>query len=113
VLAAPPAPAKRGPGPRTTDPSAHLIDAWLRRQPTRKASVTSERLACAYGFTGHNQRGKLDVGEHRARLTATEPEPVGSTSGSRSSPGAQAQVEGGDEGDIQTQAGRCGCRAST
>ena len=28
--AAPPAPAKRGPGPRKIDPYAHLIDAWLR-----------------------------------------------------------------------------------
>ena len=27
---APPAPAKRGPGPRKTDPYAQLIDAWLR-----------------------------------------------------------------------------------
>src|SRR6266540_2349654 len=28
--AGPPAPARRGPGPRLIDPYAHLIDAWLR-----------------------------------------------------------------------------------
>ncbi len=34
--ATPPAPAKRGPGPRKTDPYAHLIDAWLRRYPSSR-----------------------------------------------------------------------------
>ena len=31
----PPAPAKRGPGPRLIDPYAHLIDAWLRKPAGR------------------------------------------------------------------------------
>ena len=30
----PPAPARRGPGPRKIDPYAHLVDAWLRTQAT-------------------------------------------------------------------------------
>jgi transposase len=51
--AVPPAPAKRGPGPRLIDPYAHLIDAWLRRQPKLKASVVWERLVTEHGFCGH------------------------------------------------------------
>jgi transposase len=43
----PPAPAKRGRGPRKTDPYAGLIDAWLRQQPKLKASVIHERLVGA------------------------------------------------------------------
>jgi hypothetical protein len=73
----PPAPAKRGPGPRLIDPYAHLIDAWLRRQPKLKASVIWERLVTEHGFPGHYQRVKVYVREHRARLTQAEPEPVG------------------------------------
>ena len=49
--AGPPAPAKRRPGPRKTDPYAHLIDAWLQAQPKLKASVIWERLVTEHGFT--------------------------------------------------------------
>jgi len=42
--AAPPAPARRGPGPRKIDRFAGLVDAWLRSQPRLKASVIGERL---------------------------------------------------------------------
>ena len=66
--ATPPAPAKRGPGPRLIDPYAHLIDAWLRKQPKLKASVIWERLVTEHGFTGHYQRVKVYVRENRARL---------------------------------------------
>jgi transposase len=103
--AAPPAPARRGPGPRKTDPYAHLIDAWLRRQPKLKASVIWERLVAEHGFTGHYQRVKVYVRENRARLTTAEPEPVGFHRRFEVLPGAQAQVDWGDEGEIQTQAG--------
>jgi len=61
--AAPPAPAKRGPGRRKTDPYAGLIDAWLRRQPKLKASVIWERLVAEHGFQGHYQRVKVYVRE--------------------------------------------------
>ncbi len=105
AAAAPPAPAKRGPGPRKTDPYAHLIGAWLRRQPRLKASVIWERLVAEHGFTGHYQRVKVYVREHRARLTATEPEPVGFHRRFEVLPGAQAQVDWGDEGEIQTATG--------
>src|SRR6266540_2676379 len=80
---APPAPAKRGPGPRKTDPYAHLIDGWLRRQPRLKASVR----------------------ENRARLTDAEPEPAGFHRRFEVLAGAQAQVDRGDEGEILTATG--------
>src|SRR5919201_5905534 len=96
--AAPPAPAKRGPGPRMIDPYAHLIDAWLRRQPKLKASVIHERLVAEHGFQGHYQRVKGYLREHRARLTETAPEPVGLHRRFEALPGAQAQVDSGDEG---------------
>jgi transposase len=103
--ATPPAPAKRGPGPRKTDPYAHLIDAWLRRQPKLKASVIWERLVAEHGFQGHYQRVKVYVRENRARLTQAESEPVGFHRRFEVLAGAQAQVDWGDEGELQTQAG--------
>jgi transposase len=101
----PPAPAKRGPGPRKIDPYAHLIDAWLRAQPKLKASVVWERLVAEHGFTGHYQRVKVYVREHRARLTDAELEPAGFHRRFEVLPGAQAQVDWGDEGEFQTQGG--------
>jgi transposase len=98
--AALPAPAKRGPGPRKTDPYAHLIDAWLRRQPKLKASVIWERLVAEYGFTGHCRRVKVYVRENRARLTGADHEPVGFHRRFEVLPGAQAQVDWGDEGEL-------------
>src|SRR6266700_2767094 len=47
--AAPPAPAKRGPGPRKTDPYAYLIDAWLRRQPKLKPQPVGDLLRAPGG----------------------------------------------------------------
>jgi transposase len=101
----PPAPAKRGPGPRKTDPYAHLIDAWLRAQPKLKASVIWERLVAEHGFTGHYQRVKVYVRENRARLTDTDPEPVGFHRRFEVLPGSQAQVDWGDEREIPTATG--------
>jgi transposase len=103
--AAPPAPARRGPGPRKTDRYAHLIDAWLRRQPKLKASVIWERLVAEHGFCGHYQRVKVYVRENRARLTDAEPEPAGFHRRFEVLAGAQAQVDWGDEGEIGTAAG--------
>jgi len=103
--ASPTAPTKRGPGPRKTDPYAHLIDAWLRRQPKLKASVIWERLVAEHGFCGHYQRVKVYVRENRARLTAAEPEPAGFHRRFEVLAGAQAQVDWGDEGELQTAGG--------
>jgi transposase len=101
----PPAPARRGPGPRKTDPYAHLIDAWLRAQPKLRASVIHERLVAEHGFTGHYQRVKVYVRENRARLTDAELEPAGFHRRFEVLPGAQAQVDWGDEGEITTATG--------
>ena len=95
----------RGAGPRKIDPYAHLIDAWLRRQPKLKASVIWERLVAEHGFQGHYQRVKVYVRDNRARLTATKPEPVGFHRRFEVLPGAQVQVDWGDEGQILTAAG--------
>src|SRR5918993_1158631 len=103
--ATPPAPAKRDPGPRKIDPYAHLVDTWLRRQPKLKASVIWERLVAEHGFCGHYQRVKVYVRENRARLTEVEPEPAGFHRRFEVLPGAQAQVDWGDEGEIQTTIG--------
>src|ERR671923_226302 len=105
ALVAPPAPARRGPGPRLIDPYAHLVDTWLRRQPKLKASGIWERLVAEHGFPGHYQRVKVYVREHRARLTATEAEPAGFHRRFEVLPGAQAQVDWGDEGELQTATG--------
>ena len=101
----PPASAKRGPGPRLVDPYAHLIDAWLRRQPKLKASVIHERLVAEHGFCGHYQRVKVYVRENRARLTETASEPVGFHRRFEVLAGAQAQVDWGDEGELVTATG--------
>jgi ribosomal protein L15E len=83
-------------------PRSALVDAWLRRQPKLKASVIWERLVAEHGFTGHYQRVKVYVREHRARLTGTEAEPTGFHRRFDVLAGAQAQVDWGDEGQIQT-----------
>ncbi|HEX2185313.1 MAG TPA: IS21 family transposase [Chloroflexota bacterium] len=101
----PPAPARRGPGPRKIDPYAHLIDAWLRKQPKLKASVIWERLVTEHGFCGHYQRVKVYVRDNRARLTDTEPEPAGFHRRFEVLPGAQAQVDWGHEGELLTAGG--------
>jgi transposase len=101
----PPAPAKRGPGPRKTDPYAHLIDAWLRAQPKLKASVIWERLVNEHGFDGHYQRVKVYVRENRERLVGDAAGPVGLHRRFEVLAGAQAQVDWGDEGELQTPAG--------
>src|SRR5919201_2957563 len=105
AAAVPPAPARRRPGPRLIDPYTHLVDAWLGRQPRLKASVIWERLVAEHGFTGHYQRVKVYVAEHRARLAATEPEPVGFHRRFEVLPGAQAQIDWGDEGELATAGG--------
>ena len=64
-----------------------------------------ERLVAEHGFTGHYQRVKVYVREHRARLTATEAEPAGFHRRFEVLPGAQAQVDWGDEGELQTATG--------
>jgi hypothetical protein len=67
--------------------------------------VIHERLVAEHGFDGHYQRVKVYVREHRARLAAAEPEPAGFHRRFEVLPGAQAQVDWGDEGELQTTTG--------
>ena len=66
----PPAPARRGRGARKVDPYAHLIDAWLAKQPKLKAVTIYERLVAEHDFDGHYQRVKVYVRENRDRVVA-------------------------------------------
>src|SRR6266508_4633882 len=97
-------PGRRSPG-RPAMTGAPSSATWRRRQPKLKASVIHERLVAEHGFTGHYQRVKVYVRENRARLTEAEPEPAGFHRRFEVLLGAQAQVDWGDEGEIQTATG--------
>lgn len=105
----PRAPSRAGTQPRAVDPFAGVIDAWLGEEPALRASVIHERLVADYGFTGHYQRIKLYVREARVRLEL-EADPCSRPPAlhrrSETLPGAQAQVDWGDEGMIETPTGR-------
>ncbi|WP_455681139.1 hypothetical protein [Streptomyces halstedii] len=69
-----------------------------------KAAVIHGRLAAEYGFTGNYQRTKLYVQEARPRIAEelgiTPKELAGMHRRFEVIPGAQAQVDWGDEGKI-------------
>jgi len=87
---------------RVVDEVAPLIDAMLRAEILMKAAVIHERLAKEYGFTGNYQRVKLYVQEARPRIAEelgiTPRELAGMHRRFEVIPGAQAQVDWGDEG---------------
>ncbi|MEV4582317.1 IS21 family transposase [Nonomuraea jabiensis] len=88
---------------------APVIDAWLRAELLLKATVIHERLVEEYGFTGNYQRVKLYLQQARPRIA----EELGYTPSELARlhrrfevvPGAQAQVDWGDEGGILAHAG--------
>jgi transposase len=88
---------------------APVIDAWLRAELLLKGTVIHERLAGEYGFTGNYQRVKMYLQEARPRIAAE----LGYTPSELARlhrrfevvPGAQAQVDWGDEGGILAHAG--------
>lgn len=108
--AAPPVAAPR-PGRRNQviPPFAPIIDAWLRAEILLKGTVIHERLVEEYGFTGNYQRVKLYLQEARPRIAAE----LGYTPSELARlhrrfevvPGAQAQVDWGDEGGILAHMG--------
>lgn len=105
----PRASSRAGTQPRAVDPFVRVIDAWLRAEPRLRASVIHERLVADYGFTGHYQRIKLYVRDARVRLElAADPSsrPPALHRRFETLPGAQAQVDWGDEGMIETPVGR-------
>jgi transposase len=101
----PPAPARRGRSARKIDPYAHLIDAWLAKQPKLKAVTIYERLVAEHDFDGHYQRVKVYVRENRDRVVGVPADPPNLHRRFEVLPGAQAQVDWGDEGEVQTAGG--------
>ncbi|MDD7965523.1 IS21 family transposase [Actinomycetospora lemnae] len=105
----PRAPSRAGTQPRLVDPFVEVIDTWLQTEPRLRASVIHERLVADYGFTGHYQRIKNYVRDARVRLElAADPSerPPALHRRFEVTAGAQAQVDWGDEGMIETPAGR-------
>jgi transposase len=101
---APAVPPKVTSRPRTgrlIDPFVPTIDQWLETEPKLRASVIHERLV-AQGFPGSYQRVKLYVGEARERIAPSPPELHRRF---EVLPGSQAQVDWGDEGVLDTEAG--------
>ncbi|MEV5321718.1 IS21 family transposase [Streptomyces sp. NPDC052687] len=107
---APPRRAANGrPRKRVVDEVAPLIDAMLRAEITIKGAVIHERLVQEYGFTGNYQRVKLYVQEARPRIAEelgiAPDELAGLHRRFEVIPGAQAQVDWGDEGKILAHVG--------
>ncbi|AVT41877.1 IS21 family transposase [Plantactinospora sp. BB1] len=108
-----PAPPQRSPrrDARTSvlSPFAHVIDAWLRAELLLKGTVIHERLVEQYGFAGNYQRVKLYLQEARPRIAAEmgigPDELAGLHRRFEVVPGAQAQVDWGDEGGILAHVG--------
>ncbi|MFA1551966.1 IS21 family transposase [Actinomadura chokoriensis] len=88
---------------------APVIDAWLRAELLLKGTVIYERLVEEYGFTGSYQRVKLYLQEARPRIAEelgfTPRELAGLHRRFEVVPGAQAQVDWGDEGGVLAHMG--------
>lgn len=90
-------------------PFTEVIDAWLRAELLLKGTVIHERLVAEYGFTGNYQRVKLYLQQARPRIA----EELGVSPSELARlhrrfevvPGAQAQVDWGDEGGILAHVG--------
>jgi transposase len=110
----PPAgPPRAGTQPRKLARLEGVIEAWLRADVTLKASVIHERLAAEHGFDGHYQRVKMFCAEARPRIIAELAEGdenplTGLHRRFEVVPGAQGQVDWGEEGDLLGHVGiRC------
>lgn len=94
---------------RVIDEFGPLIDSMLRAEVLMKAAVIHERLAQEYGFAGNYQRVKLYVQTARPRIAEelgiTPKELAGMHRRFEVIPGAQAQVDWGDEGKILAHMG--------
>jgi transposase len=108
---APPAgPQRAGTQPLLITPFVPLIEAWLRADLSVKGTVIHERLVAEHGFTGNYQRVKMFLAEARPRIAAELAEAdenplTGLHRRFEVIPGAQAQVDWGDEGDLLAHVG--------
>ncbi|WFE23298.1 IS21 family transposase [Solwaraspora sp. WMMD937] len=104
----PPKPTRRSTG-QVIDAFAHVVDAWLRAELLLKGTVIHERLVQQYGFTGNYQRVKLYLQQARPRIAAelgiAPDQLAGLHRRFEVVPGAQAQVDWGDEGGILAHVG--------
>lgn len=100
--ASPPRVGRRRPAVRMIAPFAPTIDRWLELEPRLQATVIYKRLRHEQGFTGSYQRVKIYVGEARQRIC---PRPVELHRRFEVLPGAQAQVDWGDEGRLDQDGG--------
>jgi transposase len=108
--APPAAPPRAGTQPKVITPLVGVVEAWLRADITLKGSVIHERLVTQHGFTGSYQRVKMFLAEARPRIAAglTEADENPLTGLHRRFevvPGAQAQVDWGNEGDLLAHVG--------
>ena len=109
--AAPPrAPSRAGTQPRLIDPFVPVVEAWLRGDIGLRGSVIHERLVTDYGFGGSYQRVKMFLAEARPRIAAEleqqDDNPLrGLHRRFEVVPGAQAQVDWGDEGAVLAHVG--------
>ncbi len=100
--ATPPVVVGRTHPPRLIEPWADTIDTWLAAEPRLQATVIHKRLVADHGFPGSYQRVKLYVADARERICPKAPELHRRF---ELLPGAQAQVDWGDEGVVETAAG--------
>lgn len=99
----PPRYAPRPSRAKLIDPYVDLIDAWLRASDARlRATTIHERLVAEHHFAGSYQRVKEYIAGRRPQIAAE----LGLRSGEQMhrrfevAPGAQAQVDWGDEGSL-------------
>jgi transposase len=106
----PAAPPRAGTQPLLITPFIPLVEAWLRADLTIKGTVVHERLVAEHGFTGHYQRVKMFLAEARPMIAAElaetdENQLTGLHRRFEVIPGAQAQVDWGEEGDLLSHIG--------
>jgi len=106
----PAAPPRAGTQPRVITPFVGVVETWLRTDITLKATVIHERLVAEHGFTGNYQRVKVHLAEARPRIAAELAERddnplTGLHRRFEVVPGAQAQVDWGEEGDLLAHVG--------
>ncbi|MGC4192928.1 MAG: IS21 family transposase [Thermomicrobiales bacterium] len=106
----PSAPPRAGTQPKVIEPFVEIVEAWLRADITLKGSVIHERLVAEHGLTGSYQRVKMHLAEVRgviaAELDEADENPLrGLHRRFEVVPGAQAQVDWGDEGDLLVHVG--------
>ena len=108
--APPSAPPRVGCQPRLIDPFIELVEDWLRTDVALKGTVVHERLVAEHGFTGNYQRVKMFLAEVRPRIAAelaeSDDNPLrGLHRRFEVVPGAQAQVDWGEEGGLLADVG--------